>query len=209
MLSAGKKVRDENMDRWMVINPCGCRTREGSHTVLWLPAHAEDLEVSRHPLPPGAPDHLATRTLAYTHSSSLGSAICRGLSEILIWPYSTSSSVFCGTFLAFRMFTSAYVNSCSSFTCVEPWPLLTCRFLCTQTTATASMRRISSAESTPAIVVICAPADEVGVVPGVVVLEQFSSAPPGNQLEMSVPLFKVQLTKTHSYIVCPAEAVLT
>lgn len=178
------------MDRWMVINPCGCRTREGSHTVLWLPAHAEDLEVSRHPLPPGAPDHLATRTLAYTHSSSLGSAICRGLCEILIWPYSTSSSVFCGTFLAFRMFTSAYVNSCSSFTCVEPdfwewgasktisfinwnedtqnltfykrkcrsvpWPLSTCRFLCTQTNATASTRRISSAESTPAIVVICA-----------------------------------------------------
>lgn len=28
MLSAGKKVRDENMDRWMVINPCGCRTRK-------------------------------------------------------------------------------------------------------------------------------------------------------------------------------------
>lgn len=81
-------------------------------------------KILRYPLPStscGSPDHLATWTLAYTHSSSLGSALCRGLFEILTWPYSTSwSTVCCGTRLPFRILTSAYVNSCPSSSCAKP-----------------------------------------------------------------------------------------
>lgn len=99
------------------------------------------------------------RTAAYTLSASLRVAICRGLFEMLTWPYSTSWGVVCGTCLSlFRMFTSAYVNSCASSTWVEPWSL--CRFLCTQTNATASTRRKSSTESTVAITVKCATAGD-------------------------------------------------
>lgn len=54
------------------------------------------------------PNHVAGRTLAYTQSSPVGSAGCRGLFEILTWPYSTSTSaLFCCTCLPLRIFTSA------------------------------------------------------------------------------------------------------
>lgn len=64
---------------------------------------------------------LPARTLAYTHSSPMGSAVCRRRSEKLTWPYSTSMSALCCLCLSCRcmILTSAYVNSCSSSSSAE------------------------------------------------------------------------------------------